>query len=249
MVGPARYKVLDIAADGRVLIGHEREERVVEALMAGSSAPVEVGLRASSAGWWIAPDGTSVLIADQSTSSYETYLLKAGDTTPVHLGPGNAIALSPDGAWALGLPVEGYPIFVHPTGAGKSRTLPDPESILYNLVGWLTPHISSVSVRRAARSSRGYVQDINGGPPRPFTPAGVTANVARWWSLPISPDGARVIAADEHGTAMIYRVDGGAANPSPISRPATSWCSGRLTDAGCLSHTAAAFRGSWSGSI
>ena len=52
------------------------------------------------------------------------------------------------------------------------------------------------------------MQDINGGPPRPFTPEGVTAGVARWWSLPIAPDGARVIGADEHGASMIYRLDG-----------------------------------------
>ena len=44
LVGPTRYKVLDIAADGRVLIGHEREERVVEALMAGSPAPDRCGI-------------------------------------------------------------------------------------------------------------------------------------------------------------------------------------------------------------
>jgi hypothetical protein len=215
MVGPARYKVLDIAADGRVLIGHEQEERRVEALMAGSSAPIDVGLRANSAGWWIADDGSSLLIADQSTASYQTYLLKAGATTPVHLGPGNAIALSPDGGWALGLPVEGYPIFVHPTGAGKSRTLPDPEKIVYNLVGWRdATHVVGFG-QKSGEISRGYLQDINGGVPRPFTPEGVTANVARWWVLPISPDGTRVIAANEHGTPMIYRIDGGAAEPVP----------------------------------
>ena len=73
MAGPGRYKLLDIAADGRVLIGDEREERIVEALMAGSPAPIDVGLRSSSSSLWIADDGTSVLIADQSTSSYEAY--------------------------------------------------------------------------------------------------------------------------------------------------------------------------------
>ena len=47
LVGPTRYKVLDIAADGRVLIGHERQERVVEALMARSPAPIDVRLRST----------------------------------------------------------------------------------------------------------------------------------------------------------------------------------------------------------
>jgi hypothetical protein len=215
MAGPGRYKVLDIAADGRTLISDDREERTVEALMAGSPAPVDVGLRSSSSGWWIADDGTSVLIADQSTESYQTYLLKAGTTTPVHLGPGNGLAGSPDGRWALGLPVEGYPILVHPTGPGESKTLPDPDRIVYNLVGWQdATHVIGFGQKSGERS-RGYVQDLNGGLPRPFTPEGMTANGLRWWLLPVAPDGTRVIGADEHGTPMIYSIDGAAPVPVP----------------------------------
>jgi serine/threonine protein kinase len=219
LIGPSRYKLLDIAADGRVLIGHEREERVVEALMAGNPAPVDVGLRSSSAGTSIADDGRSVLIADQSTESYETYLLKAGTATPVHLGPGQPFSLSPDGRWAMAAPVEGYPIVVNPTGPGNSRTLPDPERIVFNQAGWLDDtHIVGFGQKSGDRS-RGYVQDINGGPPRAFTPEGVTVNVPRWWLLPIEPGGQRVIAADEHGTPMIYKIDGGAAEPIPGLAP------------------------------
>ena len=212
MVGPSRYKVLDIASDGRVLIGHEREERTVEALMAGSPAPVDVGLRSSSSSLWISEGGTSVLITEQSTSSYEAYLLKAG-ATPVHLGSGMPTAMSPDGRWALGLPVEGYPILVHPTGPGASRTLPNPEQIVYNLVGWQNAtHVVGFGQKSGGRS-RGYVQDISGGPPRAFTPEGMTATVVRWWQLPVAPDGTRVVGADEHGTPVIYRIDGSAAEP------------------------------------
>ena len=94
--------------------------------------------------------------------------MKAGSTTPVHLGSGSGVAGSRDGRWALGLPVEGYPIFVHPTGPGESRMLPDPEQIVYNLVGWLdATHVVGFGQKSGERS-RGYVQDINGGLPRPF---------------------------------------------------------------------------------
>lgn len=213
MAGPGRYNVLDLAADGRVLIGNDREARTVEALMAGSSAPIDIGLRSTSGSLWISEDGTSVLIAEQSTSSYEAYLLKVGATTPVHLGSGMGTAVSPDGRWALGLPVEGYPILVHPTGPGDSRALPDPDQISYNLAGWQdATHVIAFGQKSGERS-RGYVQDINGGPPRAFTPDGMTATLVRWWRLPISPDGARVIGADEHGTPVIFRLDGSAAEP------------------------------------
>src|SRR5262245_7704581 len=215
LVGPTRYKVLDIASDGRVLIGHEREERVVEALMAGSPAPIDVGLRSSSSSLWISEGGTSVLITDQSTSSYEAYLWKAGAgaTAPVHLGSGMPTAVSPDGRWALGLPVEGSPIFVHPTGAGESQKLPNPDQIVFNLVGWQdATHVVGFGQKSGERS-RGYVQGINGGPPRAFTPEGMTATLVRWWQLPIAPDGTRVVGANENGTPVIYRVDRSVAEP------------------------------------
>jgi hypothetical protein len=213
LVGPTRYKVLDMASDGRVLIVNEREERVVEALMAGRPTPIDVGLRSMSSSLWISDAGTSVLITEQSTSSYEAYLLKAGATTPVHLGSGMPTAVSPDGRWALALPVEGYPIFVHPTGPGESRKLPDPDRIVYNLVGWQdATHVIGFGQKSGERS-RGYVQDMNGGPPRAFTPEGITATLVRWWRLPVAPDGTRVVGADEHGTPVIYPIDGSAAQP------------------------------------
>jgi serine/threonine protein kinase len=218
LVGPSRYKMLDIATDGRVLIGHEREDRFVEALMAGNSMPVDIALRSSSSSLWIANDGSSVLIVEQSTSSYETYLLKAGGA-PVHLGPGMPSDLSPDGRWALAVPVAGYPLYVHPTGPGNSRELPDPENIVFNLAVWLdNTHIVGFGQKRGDRS-RGYVQDIKAGPPRPFTPDGATVGLSQWWALPISPDGTRAVGADEHGTSMIYRIDGGPPELIPSLQP------------------------------
>ena len=38
---------------------------------------------------------------------------------------------------------------------------------------------------------------------------------ARWWTLPISADGTRVVATDEHDAAAIYPVNGDAPRPVP----------------------------------
>jgi eukaryotic-like serine/threonine-protein kinase len=212
LVGPMRYKVLDIASDGRVLISHDREDKLVEALMASSSVPVDVTLRSQASSTWIADDGKATLIADQATASYETYFLKAGGT-PIHLGTGQPTSLSPDGRWAVAAPVQGYPLFVHPTGPGTSRELPDPEKILFSVAGWLdNTHVIGFG-GKAGDHSQGFVQDVNGGPPRRFTPEGADATSTRWWTLPVSPDGTRVVGADEHARTMIYRVSGGAPEP------------------------------------
>ena len=220
IVGPTTYKVLDIASDGRVLLNLERAERGIEALMADSPNPVNIELGSNSSSQWVANDGKSLLIADQSTPSYDTYLLKAGGA-PVHLGTGGPIALSPDGRWALAQALAGYPLYLHPTGPGQSRTLSDPENIAFDLAGWLDDaHIVGFGQKQGQRS-RGYVRDINGGAPRPFTAEGVhvVGGATRWWTLAISPDGTRVIAAAEDGTPMIYRVDGGAPEPIRNLRP------------------------------
>jgi eukaryotic-like serine/threonine-protein kinase len=210
-VGPGRYKLLDIAPDGRVLIVNERSDRVVEATMSGSGVPTEIGVKSNSSAPWISNDGTSVLISDQSTSSYETYLLKPG-APPVHLGAGTPSGMSPDGRWVLAQPVEAHPLFLHPTGPGETRKLPDPDGIIFNPVTWLdNTHVVGFAQKPGARS-RGYVQDINGGAPKPFTPEGVTANSARWWALPVSPDGKRVVGTDEHGP-VVYVVETGAREP------------------------------------
>jgi len=62
IVGPTRYKLLDVASDGRVLVGHDRDDRVVEGLLAGSETPVDVSVRAASFATWVADDGSSALI-------------------------------------------------------------------------------------------------------------------------------------------------------------------------------------------
>ena len=220
VVGPTRYKVLDIASDGRVLLNLDREERVIEALMADSPNPVNIEFGASSSSLWVSNDGGSLLIADQSTPSYDTYLLRTGGA-PVHLGTGAPIALSPDGRWALAQPVAGSQLFLHPTGPGQSRTLSNPENIAFDLGGWLDDRHTVGFGQKQGQRSRGYVQDINGGVPRPFTAEGVhvVGGAARWWSLAVSPDGTRVIAAAEDDTPMIFRVDGGAPEPIRNLRP------------------------------
>ncbi len=64
------------------------------------------------------------------------------------------------------------------------------------------------------------MQDIEGGAPRPFTAEGVTA--LRWWSLPVAPDGSRVIARGEDGVPAFFRVSDGAHEPVPGLRPGES---------------------------
>jgi hypothetical protein len=61
----------------------------------------------------------------------------------------------------------------------------------------------------------------DGRPPRPFTPESVEP--VRWWLIPASADGARILARDAEGRLNAYRIDGGAPEPiegvSPLDTP------------------------------
>ncbi len=204
---PTDVKLFDVAPDGRVLLGHQVPDRRVEALLAGASAPIDVSLRAASTSQWISDDGSSITITDQASATYSAYLQRAGGAA-VPLGDGQAYGVSPDGRWALALPVNGSSVMLHPTGAGESRNLPNPQKLVIDAVAWL-PNGRRVVMfgQPQGQAPRGYVQDIGGGEPRPFTPEGVGS--LRWWMLPVSPDGSRVVARGVDGKTAIYKISDG----------------------------------------
>jgi hypothetical protein len=210
---PSFAKLFDVSTDGRVLLGPETAERRVEALLAGAAAPVDISLRAASTSQWIAEDGSMLTISDQAAPRYSAYLMKAGDAA-VLLGDGQAFGVSRDECWLLALPVSGSPVLLHPTGAGEMRELPNPQTLVFDRVAWLPDgHHVVMLGQQQGQPSRGYVQDIDGGTPRPFTPEGV--RVLRWWALPVSPDGTRIIASNHAGIPRIYHIDGGRSEPVP----------------------------------
>ena len=213
--GPSRSTLFDIAPDGRALIGHETPDRRVEALLAGANAPVDVSVRASSISQWISDDGSAFTISDQSTPKYTAYLVTKGGAATA-LGDGQAYGQSRDGRWVVSLPVSGSPLLINPTGAGQTRELPNPERLSFDAVHWLPDsHRMVMFGQPQGRPSRGYVQDIDGGAPRAFTPEGVGVGVLRWWSLPVSHDGTRVVGRNAEGVPTIYRISDGQAQSVP----------------------------------
>jgi hypothetical protein len=205
---PSSVKLYDIAQDGSVLLGRETPERRVWALFAGATSAVDVSLRSSSTSLWISEDGTVVTIVDQATPTYSSYLRKA-NAEPVLLGEGQPLGVSRDGRWLLAVPQSGSPLLLHPTGAGQTRKLSNPDNLVFDSAAWVPDSRHVVMFGQAhGGMSRGYVQNIDGSPPRPFTPEGVRS--ARWWLLPVSPDGTRVVAVGKDGKQAVIRVsDGG----------------------------------------
>ena len=112
-----------------------------------------------------------------------------GVTEPTKLGPGRAVALSPDGNWALakqdGVPSQ---LVLLPTGPGEPRLLPRGNLTEYHYASWFpdSRQILFTGSIDPSRGLRSYVQDITGGEPQPIAEEGIVA-------LLVSPDAKRVV--------------------------------------------------------
>jgi hypothetical protein len=124
---------------------------------------------------------------------------------PVRLGEGRAGGLSPDGKWAiatfLGTPER---IMLLPTGPGEPKEIKAQGIEHYGFYAHFLPdgrHLVFVG-SEPGHAMRTYIEDTQGGKPRPITPEGVIATV-------VSPDGKYVAGLDADRKLTIYPVEGG----------------------------------------
>jgi hypothetical protein len=214
--GLSHILVFDVARDGRLLLGRETYLRTVEALTAGRSTAGDFSLaREGSVGKHITADGRTLLITDQYAENYATYLRRAGESVAVPLGAGEANDLSPDGEWVLSItPESPSRLLLHPTGPGQTRQLPNPDGLVLDSGRWLPDGRRIVFIGGSdSKPSRGYVMDVEGGTARAFTPE--TVEGVRWWTLPVSPDGERIVARGPDGRISLFGIDG--RPPEPIA--------------------------------
>jgi hypothetical protein len=145
----------------------------------------------------------------------QVYLRKTDEPSdPIRLGQGRALALSPDGRWALALQEVSPPqLALLPTGPGEPRLLPRGPISECHYGAWF-PDGERILLTglEPGRGLRSYVQDTAGGEPRPLTEEGTVA-------LSVSPDGKRLVVWAPGGAAgggyFITPLDGGAAVPVP----------------------------------
>jgi hypothetical protein len=224
LAAPAAFLLFDVSRDGRILIGREHSLRHVEALLPGSPQPRDLSIRLNSMARSVPADGRSVVVTDQSIPGYAAFLRPADASPPVRLGEGDGFGLSPDGRFVLAL-TQRAPrrLVLHPTGPGAPKELPNPEQLETSHLRWLPDGRIVMFAHSAERGlTRGYVLDPRtDAPPRAFTDEGIEP--VRFWSIPASPDGKRVVARDAQGRVSAYRVDGGPPEPiaglSPLDVP------------------------------
>ena len=132
------------------------------------------------------------------------YLRKTDGSDAVRLGEGKALALSPDGKWALALQGTSPPqLLLLPTGPGEQKPLPRGGINEYYWASWFPDGRRIVFAgAEAGHRPRSYIQDVEGGAPRPVTAEGMVAVL-------LSPDGKLIAAYGPYGESFLCPVDGG----------------------------------------
>jgi len=205
---PDRLGVRDISPDGSLLVSSGRTRGVVVFHGPGQPTDRDLSWLDYSVVRDLSSDGRMLLLEEGGEGggdNYGVYLRPTDGSSATRLGQGRAMDLSRDGRWALTIPpASSDRLVLLPTGAGQPRTLP-PAGLQYIGAGWL-PDGKRVLAggSRPGEPIRLYLQDLEGGAPRPVGPSSVGGPPA------ISPDGKQFAARDGEGRIRIYPIDGNA---------------------------------------
>jgi DNA-binding winged helix-turn-helix (wHTH) protein len=157
----------------------------------------------------LSADGRTLLFGESGEAGgpgYSVYLRRTDGSLPVRLGSGVPCSLTPDGRFAVVVPlVDPDRIEFVPTGAGETRSLRYDGIVQYDWAA-LTPDGARVVFvgRQKDHNLRVWVGALDGGSPRPITPDGLI--VAR---DTISPDGRWLLAGCPPRQFCLYPLDGG----------------------------------------
>ena len=206
-------RVEDISDEGRILITQGTNHTTM--IMLHDKSPAEA---VNTRGAWstsadISSDGKTLLFYQWGYESSDgsdvsgVYLQRLESSEPVKLGPGKALALSPDGKWALALqPTRPQPqLILLPTSQGQPKPLSNPGIKEYHYASFFPDGKQILFTGLEARDEaviRSFVQDVNTGQVHPLTEEGTTA-------LRVSPDGKRMITLQPDRTFYIQDLHGG----------------------------------------
>lgn len=214
LVAPAagRLTLFDVSPDGMLLADREDGRIGMVALPPGDTRDKELSWLDGS---WLrdfSADGKTLLFDEEITGGGATgavYIRNTDGAPAIKLGEGHAMALSPDGKWALAHLRYARPrrFVLYATGAGEARVLVQDAGDYLEFANWFPDgrHIL-LRKREPGHEARLYMQDIDGGEARPILQEGI---VGRF----ISPDGKFIIARGRQQKLAIHPIDGGEATP------------------------------------
>lgn len=201
---PGRLWLQDIAADGRLVLEQGIYRR-------GMIFGDDQGQRDLS---WLdfavlrdlSRDGKTVLFEEEGSqaANYAVFVRDVDNSPAVALGEGLAVALTPDKRWVLSQRLTGErELRLLPVGTGEARRLSPPNLSPVNFGTFLSDGQRVIYIaKEAGRPYRAWLQNINGGAPRPLTPEGIGGGQ-------VSPDDKWMVAGPLNETDSLVSIEGG----------------------------------------
>ncbi len=206
LTAPSRMRILDIAADGRVLLANEQQRTQITAIDPATSKE-RTGLE-----WFngsgapdISPDGKAIVFHEWAGPAGPFYMVvyrKLDGSAPVALGPGSEPIFSPDGTTVAATVLSRPPqVTLHPVGVGESRRLPLGEIVSLSHVAWFPDgkHLLLTGAT-GGQPVRTYKMDLEGGRPESLGPPDFRGTG-------VSNDGKRIAGQDVLGEAVVFDVE------------------------------------------
>jgi hypothetical protein len=212
---PGSLLLHDVLPDRRVLLTEEQHRSELHACGPEGGVGPDISWLGYSIAAAVSTDGEAVLFTEQGGASGPegvACLRRFEDSSPIRLGEGLAMDLSPDGRQALTLLRRPSPrLRLVPTGAGEGRDLPV-GSLLEFEWAWFFPDGGRILIvgRERGQKTQFFEQALPSGVPRALP----TEEPDTSFSYPLSPDGADVLSYGKGGWG-IQAVRGGAPRPIP----------------------------------
>jgi Tol biopolymer transport system component/predicted Ser/Thr protein kinase len=197
---PALIRLQDVARDGRVLVSLSMARASLHVMRPGDAREQDLSWHESSFAKDLTPDGKTLLFDEGAEGYFHAIYVRPMDGSPAkHIGEGRAMAISPDGRWALtSVKDRGSELVLLPTGAGEPRPVDTGEH------GFAEADFSRDGTRLLLEADGGptYLKDLPTGKLSPVAP-----EETQCWAF--SPDGRQAACADAEGKGLIYPADGG----------------------------------------
>ena len=231
---PVDLRLLDVSEDGRALVSRVNWRVGINCLAPGQTAERDLSWFDASEVHDMSSDGETILITEFGEGGgierWGVYLRETTGEPAVRLGDGMAFALSPDGGMALTMSSGPDPeLVLLPTGAREPVRIRNDGIRNYEAMGWMPDGRQIVFAGSAAgQGVRCYIQDIEGGEPRPITPEGIRFHLGQ---KAVSPGG-EWIAAEGGGPPSLFPIGGGEAQRIPGVEPQdnfVAWSSNGLS--------------------
>jgi dipeptidyl aminopeptidase/acylaminoacyl peptidase len=213
---PGSLTIHGFARDGRVLLNSDSYRRGTLAHREGEKSDHDLAWFDWTRTVGLSRDGQWVLFDEEGEGGghdYTVYIRKTDGSPAIRVGPGRAVALSPDGKWVVAEEWKTRQFVLYPTGAGEQRPLTHDN--LVHGAGWWTPDQKWIVFDgfEPNKKVRAWIMPAEGGTPKPITPEGTSG-------VPLNADGERILARDSEGKFFFYPLRG-SATPSavPVLKP------------------------------